>query len=53
MTNKTELIELLRTIDEVALLELLQVTSDDLVDAFLDRIHENEGKLVKYINDNQ
>lgn len=52
MTDKTELIELLRTIDEITLLELLQVTADDLVDAFLDRIHENEGKLVKYVREN-
>lgn len=53
MTNKTELIELLRGLDEVTLLELLELTSDDIVDAFLDEIHENEGKLVRWINDNQ
>ena len=52
MTDKTELIEILRTIDEVTLLELLRINSDDLVDAFLDKIHENEGKLVKYVHEN-
>jgi len=53
MTNKTELIELLRGLDEITLLELLGLTSDGIVDAFLDEIHENEGKLVRWINDNQ
>lgn len=49
MTDKTELIEILRGIDEITLLELLKVDSSDLVDAFLDRIHENEGRLLKYV----
>ena len=52
MTNKAELIELLRTIDEVTLLELLDISTDELIDAFLDKIHENEGKLVKHLHDN-
>ena len=44
--NKIELIEELRKIDEVTLLEWLNITSDDIVDAFLDRIAENQGKLI-------
>lgn len=39
--NKVELIAKLRTYDEVLLMELLQLTSDDLVDAFLDKIYDN------------
>ena len=52
LMNKIELIEELRLIDEVTLLELLQVDTQDLIDAFRDRIEENQGKLIKYINDN-
>jgi hypothetical protein len=50
--NKTELIDELRKIDELTLIELLQLTSDDIVDAFLDKIEENQGKLIKYMYDN-
>lgn len=38
--DKTELIEELRKLDEITLLELLEVTSSDIVDAFLDKIDE-------------
>ncbi len=50
--NKTELIESLRRLDEITLMELLNLTSDDLVDAFLDKITENQGKLIQFIYDN-
>ena len=50
--NKIELLEELRKVDEITLLELLQLTSDDIVDAFLDKITENQGKLLQYIYDN-
>lgn len=50
--DKIELLEELRNLDEITLLELLEVTSDDLVDAFLDRIDENSGKLLQYFYDN-
>ena len=43
--DKVELLEYLRTLDEVSLIELLEVNSTDIVDAFLDRIYEQE----KYI----
>lgn len=46
-----ELIEELRHIDEVTLLELLGLTSDDIVDAFLDRITDNYTKLSRYVNE--
>jgi hypothetical protein len=50
--NKIELIAELRKLEEITLMELLQLTSDDLVDAFLDKITENQGKLLQYIYDN-
>ena len=40
MTSKTELLQKLRNLDEVLLLELLEISSDDLVDAFLDKIDD-------------
>ena len=49
--NKVELIEELKHIDEITLLELLNIDSQDIIDAFLDKIEENQGKLIKYIND--
>ncbi len=39
MINK-ELLEKLRNTEETLLLELLGITSDDIVDAFLDRIED-------------
>ena len=51
MMSKTELIEELKQIDEVTLLELLQIDTQDLIDAFLDKIDENQSKLIKHIND--
>jgi tRNA A37 methylthiotransferase MiaB len=47
----SELIDELRKIDEITLLELLNVTSDDLIDAFLDLIKDNEDKLKSYIHE--
>jgi hypothetical protein len=47
--SKTELINALREIDEITLLELLELTSDDLVDAFLDKIDDNQRRLLRYI----
>ena len=40
-----EVLEELKTIDEVTLLELLEITSEDLVDTFTDRINENLDKI--------
>ena len=38
--NKTELITLLKTYDELLLLELLEISSEEIIDAFLDKIEE-------------
>jgi hypothetical protein len=47
--NTVELIEELRKLDEVTLLELLEINSTDLVDAFLDRIEDNLERLYRYV----
>lgn len=41
------LIERLRKVDEITLMELLEINSDDIVDAFLDKITDNEERLWK------
>lgn len=50
--NRTDLIDELRKTDEITLMELLEITSEDLVDCFLDKIDDKESSLVRYFNDN-
>lgn len=45
--TKQQLIERLRLYDELLVLELLNLTTDDIIDAFLDRIDERYN----YIHD--
>lgn len=45
--TKQELLQTLRNEDEVVLLEILELSADDLVDAFLDAIDENMDRLLK------
>lgn len=49
--TKFELLHKLRNTEEVTLMELLGITSDDLVDAFLDRIDENYEYLQEQLED--
>ena len=53
MANLTldELKERLSNLDEVTLLEVLDIHSDELVEAFEDRIEENIDKLKRILND--
>ena len=46
--TKTELIELLKHEDEWTLLELLEVNSEDIVDAFQDKIVENLERIYRH-----
>lgn len=46
-----ELKELLKRFDEVLLMELLSITSEDIVEMFSDRIEENQYKLMKEIDE--
>ena len=41
MTVNSHVLDQLRSLDEVTLMELLELTSEDLVDAFIDRIEDN------------
>ena len=51
--NKLELIEVCRRLDEITLLELLEITSDDLVDAFIDKIEDNLSRIYAKIREEQ
>lgn len=47
MTVNAELLETLRSLDEVLLLELLGLTSEDIVDAFIEKIDDRETYIRK------
>lgn len=49
--DKAELIEYLHSVDEVTLVELLNLTSTEIVDAFLDKIDERKEYIYKSIED--
>lgn len=49
--NKIELIEKLRKLDEVTLLELLDVNAEELVDAFLDKIDDRIEYLYQQVEE--
>jgi hypothetical protein len=49
--SKQELIEELRKVDEVTLLEILEINSSELIDAFLDKIEEKLEYLKLQIDD--
>lgn len=46
-----ELLEKLKLVDELSLLELLELTSDDLVEQFSSKINENLDRLHKHLNE--
>jgi hypothetical protein len=43
--DKFEVLEVLRGLDEITLLELLEITSEELVDKFMDKIEDNLDKI--------
>lgn len=47
--DTAELLEQLRNTDEVLLLELLELTSTEIVDAFLDKIEEHENRIRRHL----
>lgn len=49
--NKQELIERLRKTEETLLLELLDISSEELIDAFLDKINERLDYLDRQLQD--
>lgn len=51
--NKLELLEKLKEIDEVTLLELLDLTSEDLLDVFYERVSDRAQQIYKYISEQE
>lgn len=51
--NREQLLKRLRDVDEVFLLELLNLTSDDLVDAFYDRILERYSYIENQLDESE
>ena len=47
----SDIIKKLRKLDEVLLMELLEITSTELVDAFLDKIEDKRGYLESQLED--
>lgn len=45
-----ELLDELKHVDEVTLMELLEITSEDMVEKFSDKINENLDRLYKHLN---
>lgn len=43
--NKIELLEELRKTDEITLLEALEITSEEILDRFMDKVEDNLDKL--------
>lgn len=51
MRSFEEVKEALREMDELALLDLLSLTSEEIVAAFSDKIEDNFEKITKELND--
>ena len=52
-TTFPELMDYLKTIDEISLLEILDINSEDLVDRFQDKIEERFDQLVEDLEEEQ
>lgn len=48
-----EIVERMRRFDEVYLMEILNISSDDLIEAFRDRIEEHIEKLKKEVDEDE
>ena len=46
-----EVLDELKRLDEVTLLELLEITSEDLVDNFSDKINEHLNRIYKKLHE--
>ena len=49
--SKSELITLLKTYDELLLLELLEISSEEIIDAFLDKIEDKLDYIYSQIDE--
>ena len=48
-----EVLEELKRVDEITLLEMLDVTSEEIVNHFRDKIEDNIDKFQQYVIDNR
>jgi hypothetical protein len=46
-----ELLDELKQLDEVTLLEVLEITSDDIVEIFSDKINENLDRIYRMLRE--
>ena len=53
MITLNELQEKLKDIDEISLMEVLEITSEDIVEHFLDKIEAKYSELVKDFEEEQ
>jgi hypothetical protein len=49
--DKNSLLEKLRTLDELYLIDLLDISSDDILDVFYDRIEERQAYIEAQIGE--
>jgi hypothetical protein len=47
----TDVMSRLKQLDEITLLEVLDITAEDIVERFIDKIEENYDNLEKELND--
>lgn len=53
MLTLTELFEKLKQVDEITLMERLEISSEDLIEAFKDRIENSYESLVEELDDTE
>lgn len=51
MMISNEIIEALKSLDELSLLELLEINSSDLIDAFYEKIHERLPYIIQNLEE--
>lgn len=51
--NKVELIEKLKQMDEITVLELLEINSSDLIDAFVDKVDDKADYIRGQLEDTE
>lgn len=52
-TELKEVVEWLKSLDEVEFLELLEIDTEDLLDAFMDKVIENQAKVFRTYVENK
>lgn len=52
-TTLVEMLEKLKRMDEVTIMEILEISTEDLLDRFVDRVEEKFDYLEEDLNENQ